>query len=594
LALLSLWLPFSAQARDHLLRWIVPPEPSVAGYNVYLSFVSGSYGAGTDIGFFAPDGAGIASYMLTGLDPNSDYFVVMTAYDGAPNESVFSNEISIPALGCSVDADCDDGNACNGTETCQSSTCVAGTAPVCAAPTQCMQSFCDIVNGCTQAPEPNGTACDDGDPGTVSDTCGGGVCQGVVPACTTDAQCSDGNACNGVETCQSFSCVSGTAPVCAAPTQCMQSFCDVVNGCTQTQVPDGTVCDDGDPATIADECGAGVCQGFVPECAVDADCDDANLCTVGTCEIDFSCTYAPVLDGTACYDFDPITIGDFCFAGSCEATCQLGVNCGPGVGAQRDYLLSWALPVDPNLAGFNIYLRFEGTNYGEPLDVGLVPLDPNGDPFYPLRGLDSSRTYYAMVTAYDDTGAEWFVDEVMIAALACNPAPCDDGDSCTADSCTATSCTNQVLPDDAPCDDGDPSTILDTCFAGICGGVAGNCTTDAHCDDGNVCTGVETCQSFSCVPGTAPTCAAPTQCIDSFCDAATGCGQLPRPDGTSCDDGDPFTVNDVCSASGTLCQGVVGECQEVVCEEGDFWCELTKFLSEIVGEIDSGQARPCL
>ena len=115
LALLSVLLPVPAagQSRDHLLRWVVPSESDVAGYRVYLSFQAGSYGAGSDIGFYAPDSEGIASYLLTGLDASSEYYVVMTAYDSAGNESVFSNEISIPALECSADADCDDGDACN-------------------------------------------------------------------------------------------------------------------------------------------------------------------------------------------------------------------------------------------------------------------------------------------------------------------------------------------------------------------------------------------------------------------------------------------------------------------------------------------------
>ena len=82
--------------------------------------------------------------------------------------------------------------------------------------------------------------------------------------------------------------------------------------------------------------------------------------------------------------------------------------------------------------------------------------------------------------------------------------------------------------------------------------------------------------------------------MDSFCDAITGCGQTPHPDGTTCDDGDPLTKGDICSASGTICSGTVPQCSEVVCEDGDFWCELTKMLSEVVGNIDKGRRRPCL
>ncbi len=99
LALLPVLIfPFSAPAaeRDHRLRWIVPPEPDVAGYRVYLALASMAYGGGTDIGFHSPDPNGVASFVLTGLNQSTTYFVVMTASDGAGNESVFSNEIVIP------------------------------------------------------------------------------------------------------------------------------------------------------------------------------------------------------------------------------------------------------------------------------------------------------------------------------------------------------------------------------------------------------------------------------------------------------------------------------------------------------------------
>jgi hypothetical protein len=198
----------------------------------------------------------------------------------------------------------------------------------------------------------------------------------------------------------------------------MDSFCDTELGCRQVRVLDGTLCDDGDQVTIGDVCGGGICRGVVPGCGNDSDCDDANLCTVDTCGSDLTCAYVPLPDGTACYDFHPDTVGDYCLAGACQATCLVDVDCEPG--DVRDYVLSWTLPSDPDLAGFFLYLRFDSTDYGEPLDLGSVPLDPNGVPQYPLAGLDAARTYYALVTAYDEAGVEWlFMDEIPIAASAC-------------------------------------------------------------------------------------------------------------------------------------------------------------------------------
>ena len=105
---------------------------------------------------------------------------------------------------------------------------------------------------------------------------------------------------------------------------------------------------------------------------------------------------------------------------------------------------------------------------------------------------------------------------------------------------------------------------------------------------------MEICEDFLCVAGMSLTCAPSTQCMDAFCDAITGCSETPRPDGTPCNDGEAFTKNDVCSASGTVCSGVVPQCREVKCKKGDFWCELTKILSEVVGKIDKDRKRACL
>ncbi len=151
-----LLLPLAATGaeRDHLLRWIATPEPDVAGYRVYLAFDSMSYAEGLDFGYVSADQHGIASLLLGGLDASLDYYAVMTAYDEAGNESVFSNEIVIPALLCNP-AGCGDGDPC--------------TADACSG------------SACVNSPVPDGTACDDGDPGTIGDYCEQGLCVGIVP-----------------------------------------------------------------------------------------------------------------------------------------------------------------------------------------------------------------------------------------------------------------------------------------------------------------------------------------------------------------------------------------------------------------------------
>jgi hypothetical protein len=136
------------------------------------------------------------------------------------------------------------------------------------------------------------------------------------------------------------------------------------------------------------------------------------------------------------------------------------------------------------------------------------------------------------------------------------------------------------MPDGTSCDDGNACTEGDTCRAGACGGGApvvcpagdachdvaacnpltGTCTvtpkTDgAPCDDGNACTTGDSCQSGACAAGAPVVCAGGDACTQpGVCDPATGaCNAVPRPDGASCDDGNPCTFADRCQAG--VCTG---------------------------------------
>jgi cysteine-rich repeat protein len=107
---------------------------------------------------------------------------------------------------------CDDGNTANG---------------------DCCNSLCLL--------ETDGSACDDGDLGTINDQCTAGVCGGNPNPCGDGnldggEQCDDGNLDNG---------------------DCCDSTCQLE--------PDGSACDDGNGNTTGDQCEAGSCAGtFLP------------------------------------------------------------------------------------------------------------------------------------------------------------------------------------------------------------------------------------------------------------------------------------------------------------------------------------------
>lgn len=57
-------------------------------------------------------------------------------------------------------------------------------------------------------------------------------------ACTTNAECADGNACNGSEVCQAGVCIPGTSITCHDGNACSTDVCDPIAGCVFTSTND--------------------------------------------------------------------------------------------------------------------------------------------------------------------------------------------------------------------------------------------------------------------------------------------------------------------------------------------------------------------
>jgi len=134
---------------------------------------------------------------------------------------------------------------------------------------------------------PASVVCDDGDPTTQLDVCNGfGACVGQPYTCTP-SQCEVSSTTNG-------------------------EGCDVVNEAL------GTLCDDGDPATVEDQCdGAGQCQGSATVCG-DGVTEGIEVCDDGNTVTEQGCPY-----GTpSCTQ---------CRAGCNEILNLSGAYCGDGI-----------------------------------------------------------------------------------------------------------------------------------------------------------------------------------------------------------------------------------------------------------------------
>ena len=185
---------------------------------------------------------------------------------------------------------CDDGNACSQTDTCHVGVCAGGNPVICQPPDQCHTAgTCDPTTGvCSTPTKPDGTSCDDGNACTQTDTCRSGLCAGTNPVvcsasdqchdagscnpttgvCSNPARlngsaCNDGNACTRTDTCRAGICTGGNPVVCGLPDQCHAGgMCDPGTGvCTNPIKPNGTLCNDGNACTRPDTCQAGLCKG---------------------------------------------------------------------------------------------------------------------------------------------------------------------------------------------------------------------------------------------------------------------------------------------------------------------------------------------
>jgi len=411
--------------------------------------------------------------------------------------------------------------------------------------------------------------CDDGDACTVESSCkqtgpGKSDCVGGKEswcACKTTSDCKlfeDGNLCNGTLYCHKavfpWTCKVAPATVVACPKgqdkPCHLLTCDADDGkCKQVPMKNGTVCDDGDKATVGETCQQGICTASanIATCLDHGDCkDDGDKCnglpycnkaakvcainpaTVITCPTGAdsgcvknqcipktgSCAMASVVNAAPCDDGDKCTLGDFCLNGSCKAGGGFACKC----------------TTDKDCDDKDDGDKCNGLPY---CNKSTGKCETNPSTVITCKTVDNTDCRKAMCVP--KTGA------------------CE-----LADVATGTGCN-----------DGDACTKGETCDAGACKGtfVCG-CNSNADCpDDGNLCNGVDYCDKSanppSCKTSAAvPACKAATKgsCIGYACQPKTGkCAPGPVVAGTACDDGNPCTKAEFCQ--GVTCIGGVFTCE---------------------------------
>ncbi|MEE9295816.1 MAG: endonuclease [Phycisphaerae bacterium] len=388
-------------------------------------------------------------------------------------ECLFNNN-----CGCNVNADCDDGLFCNGTETCVAGSCVAGADP-------CPGQNCD----------------------EATDTCAD---------CFNDAQCDDGLFCNGPETCVANLCQAGTDP--CAPLPCNEGT-DTCGGGgggpAETFINefhyDNSGADTGEFVEIAGPAGNDLAgwqvigyngNGGVTYQTVNLSgiIPDQGGC-MGTLGFAFSAMQNGAPDGLALIDNLGAVIEFISYEGSFTATD------GPASGMTS---------VDVGVS-----------------ETGTTPVGQS----LQLSGSGSaSADFVWQAPAANTEGLANTGQTFTGCAAACTIDPdCDDGLFCNgAETCVASACQAGTNPcdDGVACTDDTCDEVFDTCT---------NTPNDANCDDGLFCNGAETCDPvLGCQAGANPclvgdvcleatdTCCTPAaeicnDAIDNDCDGLTDC-----------------------------------------------------------------------
>src|SRR5207247_7101915 len=142
----------------------------------------------------------------------------------------------------------------------------------------CTQSGTCQCGSCAGSKPVPSTASDQCDVAATSDPATG---QCANPAAANGSACNDGNACTQSDTCQGGSCVGSNPVTCTASDQChVAGTCDPATGqCSHPAAANGTTCNDGNACTQSDTCQSGTCTGSNPVvCSALDHCHDTGTC----------------------------------------------------------------------------------------------------------------------------------------------------------------------------------------------------------------------------------------------------------------------------------------------------------------------------
>ena len=468
-----------------------------------------------------------------------------------------------------TDGACDDGEFCNGADTCNGAAgglrCAINAGDPCVGGSECADTCDEANDSCnnlagTACGSPANSVCDN------PDTCdGAGNCdvnnEPITTVCNPAAgACDLAEFCNGAGACPAdvFK-PSGTACGSAANTVCDNpDTCDGAGNCDVNNEPNTLVCrSDAGECDVAEFCdGAGACPAndFEPSgtaCGSGAstDCNNPDTCNgSGSCQANLEPIGTPCgsPSDTVCDNPDTCNAGGTCLvnhepgttqcradAGACDVAefCDGAGACpanafepsGTACGSPSDTVCD--NPDTCNASGTCLVNHELGTTQCR-ADAGACDVAEfcDGAGACPANAFEPSGTACGSpsdtVCDNPDTcdGAGVCDVNYEAATIVCRV---DDGDCDIEELCDgAGACPIDVREvDGTPCDDLQFCTVSDQCTAGVCGGALRDCSASG-----------DQCRVGTCNEGT------------------DQCDGPPKLDGTPCNDDDSCTFPDTCAA----------------------------------------------
>ena len=129
-------------------------------------------------------------------------------------------------------------------------------------------------------------------------------CTGTANSCPANSfavsgtACIDGSFCNGTDTCNgSGGCSLHAGDPCPGPDgdgNCAETCNEASDNCSSPD-PNGSSCVDTDACTNGEQCTSGSCGGGTV-----TDCNDGDVCTFDTCDLDNGCVHLPGIEESGC------------------------------------------------------------------------------------------------------------------------------------------------------------------------------------------------------------------------------------------------------------------------------------------------------